>query len=191
MRKQDIRRIIKTKREELNKDLKTQLDQSIMNRFIESEYFEKSNIIFIYVNMDSEINTIEIIKESLKRGKRVAVPKVLPVEKEMVALEIKSLLDLNESGSYGILEPGLDKKEVSEQVDLVVLPGLAFEENGYRIGYGGGFYDKFLNKHKNIDKVALCYNFQIISDMPKEDYDQRVDAIMTESKTITVDAIKS
>lgn len=189
MRKQDIRRIIKTKREELNKDLKGQLDESIKNRFIESEHFEKSNIIFIYVNMDSEINTIDIIKEALRRGKRVAVPKVLPVEKEMVALEIESLLDLNESGSYGILEPGIDKRDVSEEVDLVVLPGLAFEENGYRIGYGGGFYDKFLNKHKDIDKVALCYNFQIISKIPKEDYDQRVDVIMTESKTIVVDKV--
>ena len=190
MRKQDIRRIIKTKREELNKDLKMQLDESIKNRFIESKYFKESNIIFIYVNMDSEINTIEIIKEALIRGKRIAVPKVLPVEKEMVALEIKSLLDLNESGSYGILEPGMDKNDVSEEVDLVVLPGLAFEENGYRIGYGGGFYDKFLNKHQDINKVALCYNFQIISNMPKDDYDQRVDVIMTESKIITVQNIK-
>lgn len=187
MRKQDIRKIIKLKREEIDYDIKKQLDENIKERFLNSEYFNESNTIFIYVNMDSEINTIDIIKEALKRGKRVAVPKVLPGNKEMIALEIKSLLDLNESGSYGILEPGMDKQDVGEQIDLIVLPGLAFDESGHRIGYGGGFYDKFLKKHDKVNRMALCYNFQIISNVPKEEYDQDVDLIMTESKVLKIE----
>ena len=107
MRKQDIRKIIKRKRQELNKDIKQELDKRVIDNFFNSEYIKDSNIIFIYVGMDSEINTINIINKLLDMGKRVAVPKVLSQNKEMVSLEIKSILDLNESGSFGILEPDI------------------------------------------------------------------------------------
>lgn len=186
MRKQDIRKIIKRKRQELNKDIKQELDKKIINNFFNSEYIKKSNVIFIYVGMDTEINTTNIINKLLDMGKRVAVPKVLPENKEMVALEIKSLLDLNESGAFGILEPDITKKNIGDEIDLIVLPGLAFDKRGYRIGYGGGFYDRFLDIHNKVKRVSLCYNFQIIENVPEEDFDERVDTIITEDKVIEV-----
>ena len=186
MRKQDIRKIIKRKREELNKDIKKELDSRIMNNFFDSTYINESNVIFIYVNMESEINTIDIIIKLLDMGKRVAVPKVLPGNKEMVALEIKSLLDLNESGAFGILEPDMSKKDVGNEVDLIILPGLAFDKRGYRIGYGGGFYDRFLERYNSIKRVSLCYNFQIIDNIPEEDFDEAIDTIITEDKIIVI-----
>ncbi len=186
MRKQDIRRIIKRKREELNKDIKKTLDTKIMNNFFNSEYINSNNVIFIYVNMESEINTISIINRLLDMGKRVAVPKVLPGNKEMKALEIKSLSDLNESGAFGILEPDISKKDIGDEVDLIVIPGLAFDKRGYRIGYGGGFYDRFLKIHNKIKRISLCYNFQIIKNVPFEEFDETVDTIITEDKIIRI-----
>ncbi len=187
MRKQDIRKIIKRKREEIDKQIKKELDLRIMNNFFNSDYINKSNVIFIYVNMESEINTVDIITRLLNMGKRVAVPKVLPGNKEMVALEIKSLSDLNESGAFGILEPDITKKDVGDEVDLIILPGLAFDKRGYRIGYGGGFYDRFLQRYNNVKRVSLCYNFQIIENIPEEDFDEAIDIIITEDKIIRVD----
>lgn len=104
----------------------------------------------------------------------------------MKALEIKSLLDLNESGAFGILEPEFLNNDVSDMVDLVILPGLAFDEAGNRIGYGGGFYDKFLSKYKDLKKIALCYEFQILKNICKEEFDQRVDEIITEKRIIEI-----
>lgn len=187
MRKQDIRKIIKRKREEIDKQIKKELDLRIMNNFFNSDYINKSNVIFIYVNMESEINTVDIITRLLNMGKRIAVPKVLPGNKEMVALEIKSLSDLNESGAFGILEPDITKKDVGDEVDLIILPGLAFDKRGYRIGYGGGFYDRFLQRYNNVKRVSLCYNFQIIENIPEEDFDEAIDIIITEDKIIRVD----
>lgn len=184
MRKQDIRKIIKRKRQELNRNIKADLDIKIMNNFFNSEYIKQSNVVFIYVNMESEINTINIINKLFHMGKRVAVPKVLPGTREMVALEIKSLSDLNESGAFGILEPDMTKKDVGNEVDLIILPGLAFDKRGYRIGYGGGFYDRFLEAHNEVKRVSLCYNFQIIENVPYEEFDEAVDTIITEDKVI-------
>lgn len=186
MRKQDIRKIIKRKREELNKSIKKELDLRIMNNFFNSGYINESNVIFIYVNMESEINTVDIINKLLDMGKRVAVPKVLPGNKEMVALEIKSLYDLNESGAFGILEPDMTKKDVGSEVDLIILPGLAFDRRGYRVGYGGGFYDKFLDKYDKVKRISLCYNFQIIENIPEEDFDEAIDVMITEDKIIAI-----
>lgn len=186
MRKQDIRKIIKMKRKGLNKDIKEKLDIRIMDNFLNSEYIDKSNVVFIYVSMENEINTISMISKLLNMGKRVAVPKVIPDKKEMVALEIKSLSELNESGAFGILEPDMTKEDIGHKVDLIIVPGLAFDKRGYRIGYGGGFYDKFLEKYNDITTVCLCYNFQIIDNIPYEDFDEKVDVIITEDEMIKI-----
>lgn len=186
MNKNLIRKEIKIKRDNLDKAKKKDIDKRIRDKFLNSDAFNKSKFIFIYVNMDSEIDTLNIINEAIQKGKRVAVPKVFPILKEMKALEIKSLLDLNESGAFGILEPKFSNNDVSHVVDLVILPGLAFDEDGNRIGYGGGFYDKFLSKYKDLKKIALCYEFQILKNICKEEFDQKVDEIITEKRMIKI-----
>lgn len=69
---------------------------------------------------------------------------------------------------------------------MIIVPGLAFDKRGYRIGYGGGFYDKFLEKHNKIKRISLCYNFQIIENVPNEEFDKRVDTIITEDEIIKI-----
>lgn len=132
---------------------------------------------------------VEIIKELLVSDKKVAVPKVIPVslkERQMKALKIESLLQLNESGAFGILEPSIECEDISEEVDLIIIPGLAFDLKGNRLGYGGGFYDRFLSKYPNSKRVALCYDFQVFDEIPHEFFDEKVDLIISEEKIISL-----
>lgn len=187
MDKGDLRKEIKAKRGGMDKDTKLVYDEKIKKALLESDVYKNSKAIFIYVSMDSEINTLEIIKEVLSSGKRVAVPKVIPVslkKRYMKALKIDSMLELNESGAFGILEPSYECEDISGEVDLVIVPGLAFDLEGNRLGYGGGYYDRFLSKYPNSKKIALCYDFQILKEIPHEFFDEKVDLIISEKRTI-------
>lgn len=193
MDKGELRKEIKLKRENLDKNIKLMADEKIRKSLFESEIYKNSKVVFIYVNMDSEINTIDIIKELLTSNKIVAVPKVIPVslkERQMKALKINSMLQLNESGAFGILEPSVECEDISEDVDLIIIPGLAFDINGNRLGYGGGFYDRFLRKYPNSKRVALCYDFQIFDEIPHEFFDEKVDLIISEEKIISLEKVK-
>ncbi|ELC8443605.1 5-formyltetrahydrofolate cyclo-ligase [Clostridium perfringens] len=193
MDKGELRKEIKLKRENLDKNIKLRADEKIRKSLFESEIYKNSKVVFIYVNMDSEINTIDIIKELLTSDKTIAVPKVIPVslkERQMKALKINSLLQLNESGAFGILEPSVECEDISEDVDLIIIPGLAFDINGNRLGYGGGFYDRFLRKYPNSKRVALCYDFQIFDEIPHEFFDEKVDLIISEEKIISLEKVK-
>lgn len=193
MDKGELRKEIKHIRESLDKNIKLRADEKIRKSLFESEIYKNSKVIFIYVNMDSEINTIDIIKELLASDKTIAVPKVIPVslkERQMKALKINSLLQLNESGAFGILEPSVECEDISEDVDLIIIPGLAFDINGNRLGYGGGFYDRFLSKYPNSKRVALCYDFQVFDEIPHEFFDEKVDLIISEEKIINLKKVK-
>ncbi|GAA0067459.1 MAG: 5-formyltetrahydrofolate cyclo-ligase [Clostridium perfringens] len=189
MDKGELRKEIKLKRENIDRDTKLRADEKIRKTLLESDIYKNSKVVFIYVNMDSEVNTVEIIKELLASDKKVAVPKVIPVslkERQMKALKIESLLQLNESGAFGILEPSIECEDISEEVDLIIIPGLAFDLKGNRLGYGGGFYDRFLSKYPNSKRVALCYDFQVFDEIPHEFFDEKVDLIISEEKFISL-----
>lgn len=187
MDKGELRKEIKLKRENLNKEIKAKYDENIKKALFESEVYKNSKVVFIYVNMDSEVNTTEIIKDLFSSDKKVAVPKVIPIntkERHMKALKIDSMLQLNESGAFGILEPSLECDDISGEVDLIIIPGLAFDIKGNRLGYGGGFYDRFLSKYPNCKRVALCYDFQILEEVPHEFFDEKVQVIISEERII-------
>ncbi len=103
----------------------------------------------------------------------------------MIAIRIYSLDNMIED-NWGILEPkDIDKKNICENFDLIIIPGLAFDRRGNRIGYGGGYYDKYFSKIKNINnKVALAYDFQILDNIKSEIHDIKVDYIISNNETI-------
>ena len=188
MDKGELRKEIKLKRENIDKKTKLKFDEKIRKTLLEKDVYINSKVVFIYVNMDSEVDPLEIIKELLVSNKTLAVPKVIPVtlkERQMKALKIESLLQLNESGAFGILEPSSFCEDVSEEVDLIIIPGLAFDLKGNRLGYGGGFYDRFLSKYPNSKRVALCYDFQIYDEIPHEFFDEKMDLIISEKRSIS------
>lgn len=178
--KKGLRKEIKEKRLAMSLEDKKKIDLIIEKSFLDSNIFTDCKSIFLYVSMEEEVNTLNIIRKSLELGKQVYVPKVHNETKTMRALRIKSLGELNESGAFGILEPSWEKEELEGKVDIILTPGLAFDIYGGRLGYGGGFYDKFFKIHKESKRVVLSYEYQIVDEIPMEDYDERVNLIITE-----------
>lgn len=179
--KKDIRRLIKQKRDELTKGEKENLDQIIFKKVINSREYIEAKRIFVFVSYQSEVDTHRIIKWVLKDGKELCVPKIMSKEEGMAIVKIETFEDL-ELGAYGILEPKYISTKVEEaSIDLALLPGIAFDRHGGRVGYGGGYYDRFLKKARNDSKkIALAYSFQILKEVPMEEYDVFIGGIITD-----------
>lgn len=179
--KKDIRRIIKEKRSSITEEERERLNQTIYNKAIDSEYYKNAKTIFIFISFNDEVDTLRIIKKSLEDGKMVCVPKVISKEEGMVAVRINDFKDMTLS-NYGILEPKDTTNIVKENlVDLTFVPGLAFDKKGGRVGYGGGFYDRFMkNMKKDSKKIGLAYSFQVLDEVPMEKHDLFIDGIITD-----------
>lgn len=182
MNKTEIRSVMKSKRNELNENEKGIKDRKIFNSLICDSSFALSRVIFIYVSFAKEVDTHHIINFALSQGKTVCVPKVINSTGVMKVLKIDSLNSMCKS-SYGILEPQEDAIEIpKKEIDLALVPGLAFDLDGGRIGYGGGYYDRFLSGiRKDVLKLGLAYNFQIMDKIQTEAFDVPIDGIITES----------
>lgn len=178
--KKELRRIILEKRDNINLSERIRYDKDIFNTLINSEVYNKSKCIFVFVSYKSEVNTHEIIKHSLAQGKRVCVPKVSSKSEGMYAVEIKKFEDLK-SGKYGILEPESFEYKINEaEIDLALIPGVAFDKSGGRVGYGAAFYDRFLVKlKKDTPKIALAYEMQIVDYVPMNEWDVKINEIIT------------
>ena len=187
--KKILRKEILTKRNNIDVVEKEEIDKKILNKFYESKYYRESKNIFIYISYDSEINTKEIINKSLIDNKKIYVPRTEFKTRLMDAVEIRSLDDLIES-EYGILEPSIYEPHIEpNELDLIVVPGVGFDRNGGRMGYGAGFYDRYFkkiskDKMKKIVKLALAYDFQILEDVPMNEQDVPVNYIITEKEFI-------
>ena len=140
------------------------------------EYREASRIM-AYADYNHEVITHYIIEQAWKDGKEVAVPKVFG--KDMIFYKLTDFGQL-ESGYFGIPEPKEDGEQVSWEDAMMVMPGVAFDVNCNRIGYGGGFYDRFLEKHPRIRRVAVGFSFQILMEVPTEPTDICPQVIVTE-----------
>ncbi|WP_194191763.1 5-formyltetrahydrofolate cyclo-ligase [Clostridium chrysemydis] len=184
LNKKSIRKNIIAKRD-LNKEENSLKDSKIFNELISLNSYKRAKKIFIYIGFGSEINTKDLIEIMLKEGKEVFVPKV--IEKEMIALKITSLSNLIES-KFKILEPVGEKSDIDgEEFDLIIMPGVAFDRIGNRIGYGGGYYDKYLKDiSSDIKKVALAYELQLVEEIETEEHDLKVDSIITENEVIDI-----
>lgn len=185
--KQTLKQEILSKRNHLNKEDIKKKSELIKNNLYALPEFQKSKNIMFYASFNSEVDTQEIIKELLdKKEKIIVVPYVV---KNNPILQLSELKDFNElePKTFGILEPKeLYKREFNpEKVDLILIPGVVFARNGHRIGYGYGFYDRFLKTIKNNPtKIALVYDFQIVEKIPEEQHDVPMDIIITEAQTI-------
>jgi 5-formyltetrahydrofolate cyclo-ligase len=145
-----------------------------------SEYKQSKTILF-YVSKGNEVRTIEMIKEALKE-KTVVVPKADKKNKRLLISKIKSLDELDE-GCFGILEPVTISKIEIKDIDLIIVPCVAFDKSCNRIGHGGGYYDRFLKKIK-IPRIGLAFESQIADEIPCEPHDIKLDRIITEKRVI-------
>ncbi len=141
----------------------------------ESDCYRRAKTIYGYLPYNQEVRTEPMLEQALKDGKRVAVPKCYGEEMRFIYLE-----DLSQvaKGYCGIPEPIADGPVARDETALVLMPGLAFDRQGNRMGYGGGFYDRFLAREPNHPTVALCYDFQLFDHLDTESHDIPVDLVL-------------
>lgn len=179
LRKKQLRKELLNRQSSLSPEYKKAASEKIAGRVFKNRDYLEADAIFIYSGMENEVDTSIIICDALKRGKRVAVPKVLSL-RHMEAWRINSVQDL-EPGKYGILEPK-ERSEIikPEAIDLVFVPCVSFNMEGYRLGYGGGFYDTFLPQG-NFKKIIIAFHKMMQEDIPADKFDIKADGIITES----------
>ncbi|WP_342541174.1 5-formyltetrahydrofolate cyclo-ligase [Heyndrickxia sp. FSL K6-6286] len=183
MEKSELRKKYKKSLDTLNRCTYEQNSYVISKRLKELKEFKEANTIAITLSRFPEVDTWQIIRHLWDIGKQVAVPKCVPQTKEMVFKQITSFTQL-ESVYFGLYEPIDVASEIKKtDLDLIIVPGLAFTKQGYRLGFGGGYYDRFLLKYEG-SKISLAFSEQIKQNLPIEDHDIPVDIIITESNKI-------
>ena len=186
--KQKLKDEIFRKRKALSKREIDEKSTAIKEKLNLMPQFKKSKNILTYVSFNNEVDTINTIKDLLiKKEKNVLVPYV--DKNKLIQISKINSFDELEPKTFGILEPkdGKIRKFDAKKVDLVLVPGIAFDKNGHRIGYGYGYYDRFLGKlNKNITKIGLCNEFQLVEKIPEEKHDVPMDVIITEKRVIKV-----
>lgn len=172
-------------RDSLNNNEKELIDNKIFNELINTDLYKRSINIFIYISFSNEINTRNIIEKAFKDKKNVFIPKVYKDDKLMKAIKLNSIDELKKN-SMGILEPIDDSNYIEkENIDLIVVPGVVFDKECNRIGYGGGYYDRYLKDIKSKkNKIALAYDLQIVDKIESELHDIKVDYIITNTRAL-------
>ena len=178
--KQEFRREVASRRKALDAERGVQMSKRITETVTTLKEYREASLILVYIDYKNEVQTGMIMEAAWKDGKKVAAPKVNG--KQMDFYLLNSVDDL-ESGYMGIMEPreGLVKTEA--EAGMMVMPGVAFDRDLHRVGYGGGFYDRFLEAHPGIKRVAVAYEFQLFDQVPHEEFDLAPDMIVTE-KTV-------
>ena len=181
MDKKEIRKIVKLKKSKLSNREVLVYSHKVCEKFLAQDFYKKADVIYPYLAYNTEIVTDEIIEQAWRDGKKVAVPKVLD-DGLMEFYYIDSFDGISE-GYCGIPEPAGGIVAKDEKV-LILMPGLAFDREHNRIGYGGGFYDRYLERYAdtNFTKVSLAYDFQIFDALEVEEHDQKIDAVITEDE---------
>jgi 5-formyltetrahydrofolate cyclo-ligase len=167
-------------RERLDPQRKADMDAAIQSRFFSLREFGAADVILTYVSKEIEVDTLETIRAVLAQGKRVAVPRCVPDTFQMEFFEIDALQEL-EKGMFGVLEPVPSRSRplAGDERCLCVVPGLSFDSQGFRLGYGKGYYDRFLTNFQG-PTVGLCYSGCVRWNLPHGFYDRPVDVLITE-----------
>lgn len=178
--KKDLRAESRRFREQLSPGQKADLDAKIRLRMFSLKEYGRAGVIYTYVSKPLEVDTFSVIKTAIADGKKIAVPRCLPETLGMEFYEIPSL-DVLESGCYGVLEPDPDRCRPARNTEnaVCIVPGLSFDSKGYRLGYGKGYYDRFLADFKGVT-VGLCYSGCIRWNLPHGYYDRPVDVLITD-----------
>lgn len=178
MNKNTLRKQIQTKRKELSESYKQDASSKIVDLIVHSSWYQQAQTIFVFVSMDGEVDTHSLIEKAWQDGKVVVVPKV-ESRGIMHAYSISNWDDL-EPGAYGILEPKAEiEKIMPEAIDLAIIPCCTCNEQGQRLGFGGGFYDRYLENQTFI-KMIVCFHNLMEESIPVDEHDQIMDVVVSE-----------
>lgn len=175
MDKQALRRQIRDLKRAMTEEDILRRSEILGRLFRRLDLYQNAKTVYGYLPYNQEVRTVPMLEQALRDGKKVAVPKVCGD-----TMRFLYLTDLNAvaKGYAGIPEPIADEPVAHDETALVLMPGLAFDPQGHRMGYGGGFYDKFLAQEPNHPTVALCYDFQMLPHLETESHDIPVDRVL-------------
>lgn len=182
--KQSIRETQKRRRAEMDPERKAELDCDISQNVRRLNEYKPAKTLLVYVSTPIEVNTRTIIENAWADGKKVAVPRCIPDSREMEFHYITSYDDLS-PGTFSVLEPSPELPVVTDFSDcLMIVPGMQFDMNGYRLGYGKGYYDRYMVRFTG-KSAGICYSFELKPFMHHGRYDRSVDIIVTDKKIKT------
>ena len=186
MNKKELRAEILRKRSRLTKENIVDYSEIITNSLKNLDAYKNAKRIMTFVSMGTEVDTHPLIEQALEDGKSIVIPITVDKTRELLLSDLFSLSELEvadhnieipKDGFLRLVQPGT--------IDLVLVPGLAFAKNGHRVGYGGGYYDRFLAKlDKSVPKIAIGFDLQIVDQVPTNDFDIPVDSLITEKRII-------
>lgn len=184
MKKDELRKSMSMKRNSLLKEAVKENSIKIFDRLTTIEAFTNAKQMLTYINLKNEVNTEGIINYCWNHNKKTVAPKVIDSEMEFYYFNKYEELKI---GKFNILEPETTHKYIYNLGDVIIIPGLAFDTFGGRVGYGGGFYDKYLSKNSTLVKIAIAYDFQILNTkIEVDEYDIKPDYIVTENRIIKI-----
>ncbi|GLR15875.1 5-formyltetrahydrofolate cyclo-ligase [Portibacter lacus] len=177
--KSALRKIILKERDSLDASYKNEYDQWICDELYKLIKAKQFRVIHTYLPIRSEIDILPLIEKLIDENYTIISPKTLAARKleHFILSDVEKL----ETGLFGTLYPHGNTYFEEETYDLIIIPGVAFGEQRYRLGYGGGYYDNFLEDHPLAYKVGLCYPFQVVKDLPKEEHDAKLDFLLYRS----------
>lgn len=178
--KRNLRADMKRKRDGISQEVRKRWSDEICRNLQEQPAFRKAETVCFYYPLGSEANLLPVAQTALDLGKQAVFPRV--EGNEMEFYRVLSLEGFTE-GAFHVMEPG-GSEVVREPEMLVFVPGLAFDERGNRMGYGKGYYDRYLARTSGCQKIGVCYKMQIVPQAPCEEYDIRMDAVVTEQGII-------
>lgn len=193
--KQELRQEALSRRESLSQEELETKSEQIKDSLFQLDEFNQARVICCYVAVRSEVRTASIIKESLSRLNKAIVvpitqyPSPTPLFQQPDRLLLSELRDIDQElhlVRFGLLEPKPQYQRIVpfQRVDLTIVPGLAFDKRGYRIGYGGGYYDWLLNQLRDKPSIGLAFEIQIVPQIPIMDWDRPVNRLITEERSL-------
>ena len=183
--KREIRNAMRQRLLAMPAELAADKSRAACSALLELKEFRSARAIMIYLAIPGELDADEVAVAAWRDGKTVLVPKVRPEQRDMIAARIRSLATGLVAGSYGIREPAEDEVWPLEAIDLIVVPALAFDRSGVRLGRGGGFYDRFL-AHPQVEavKCGLAFDEQLVEALPADAHDWPVDMLVTDKEVL-------
>ena len=175
MDKAALRKRIRERKRAMDPEIIEEKSRILGQLLTRTELYRQASAIYGYLPYNQEVRTTQMLELAMREGKRVAVPKVYGDEMRFIWIGEDSRI---EKGYSGIPEPVEDGPVADDPHALILMPGLAFDRQGHRIGYGGGFYDKFLEREPEHPTLALCYDFQMLEYLETEAYDKPVDLVL-------------
>ena len=178
MDRRELRALIRDRREKISVIQAAELSARIAERVLTLPEYRQAKKVMCYASVIGEVNTAPLNARILEDGKELFLPKISKEKGRMVAVPVKDLASLRR-GRMGIPEPPKGEGADPMGIDLILVPGIAFDRKGGRVGFGGGYYDRFLPETKAL-RVALAFNMQLVEDTHPEPHDQSVDMLITE-----------